>query len=152
MKFSRPEYWSGWPFPSPGNLTSPGGESRSPRWILYQLSHKGSPITNILISTTADGWDVKLLTLVIGMSGFCKTKGKRTEHEHSFQNHVFFCFFFFLLWEYEFKSLILLCMYIGTEKLNELWIIGFSFLAVGVGIYNKQKKYPRMICVAINLS
>ena len=24
MKFSRPEYWSGWPFPSPGDLPNPG--------------------------------------------------------------------------------------------------------------------------------
>ena len=58
----------------------------------------------------------------------------------------------FLLREYEFKALILLCMYTGAEKLNELWIIGFHFLAVGVGIYNKQKKQPRMIGVAVNLS
>ena len=85
MEFSRPEYWSGWPFPSPGNLPYPGIKPRSPalqadslptepqgepkntgvgslyllqgifpaqglnsglphcRWILYQLSHKGSP-------------------------------------------------------------------------------------------------------------
>ena len=86
MEFSRPEYWSGWPFPSPGdlpnlaikprsptlqvdslpaepqgkpkntgvgslsllqgNLPNPGIEPRSPAhsgWILYQLSHKGSP-------------------------------------------------------------------------------------------------------------
>ena len=24
MEFSRQEYWSGWPFPSPGNLPDPG--------------------------------------------------------------------------------------------------------------------------------
>ena len=30
MEFSRPEYWSGWPFPSPGNRPNPGIESRSP--------------------------------------------------------------------------------------------------------------------------
>ena len=30
MEFSRPEYWSGWPFPSPGDLTNPGMEPRSP--------------------------------------------------------------------------------------------------------------------------
>ena len=30
MEFSRPEYWSGWPFPSPGNLPNPGIEPRSP--------------------------------------------------------------------------------------------------------------------------
>ena len=28
--FSRQEYWSGLPFPSPGNLPNPGIESRSP--------------------------------------------------------------------------------------------------------------------------
>ena len=30
MEFSRPEYWSGSPFPSPGDLPNPGIESRSP--------------------------------------------------------------------------------------------------------------------------
>ena len=30
MGFSRPEYWSGEPFPSPGDLPNPGVESRSP--------------------------------------------------------------------------------------------------------------------------
>ena len=30
MEFSRPEYWSGYPFPSPGDLPNPGVEPRSP--------------------------------------------------------------------------------------------------------------------------
>ena len=30
MEFSRPEYWSGSPFPSPGDLPNPGNELRSP--------------------------------------------------------------------------------------------------------------------------
>ena len=30
MKFSRQEYWSGWPFPSPGALPNPGIKPRSP--------------------------------------------------------------------------------------------------------------------------
>ena len=30
MEFSRPEYWSGWPFPSPGDLPSPGIEPKFP--------------------------------------------------------------------------------------------------------------------------
>ena len=30
MEFSRPEYWSGLPFPSPGDLPNPGTEPRSP--------------------------------------------------------------------------------------------------------------------------
>ena len=45
MEFSRPEYWSGSPFPSPGDLPNPGIEPRSPalQADLYQLSHQGSP-------------------------------------------------------------------------------------------------------------
>ena len=30
MEFSRPEYWSGLPFPSPGDLPNPGIEPKSP--------------------------------------------------------------------------------------------------------------------------
>ena len=30
VEFSRPEYWSGQPFPSPGDLPNPGIKSRSP--------------------------------------------------------------------------------------------------------------------------
>ena len=30
MEFSRQEYWSGLPFPSPGDLPDPGVEPRSP--------------------------------------------------------------------------------------------------------------------------
>ena len=30
MEFSRKEYWSGLPFPSPGNLPNPGIEAGSP--------------------------------------------------------------------------------------------------------------------------
>ena len=29
MGFSREEYWSGWPFPSPGDLPDPGMEPMS---------------------------------------------------------------------------------------------------------------------------
>ena len=30
VEFSRPEYWSGQPFPSPGDLPNPGIKCRSP--------------------------------------------------------------------------------------------------------------------------
>ena len=30
MEFSRQEYWSGWPFPPPGNLPDPRIEPKSP--------------------------------------------------------------------------------------------------------------------------
>ena len=32
MGFSRQVYWSGLPFPSPGDLPDPGIEPRSPAW------------------------------------------------------------------------------------------------------------------------
>ena len=32
MEFSRPEYWSGLPLPSPGDLPNPGMGPRSPAW------------------------------------------------------------------------------------------------------------------------
>ena len=43
MGFSRQEYWSGLPFPSPGDLPNPGIEPRSPtlQAALYPLSHQG---------------------------------------------------------------------------------------------------------------
>ena len=42
--FSRQEYWSGLPFPSPGDLPDPGIEPWSPafRQTVYRLSHQGS--------------------------------------------------------------------------------------------------------------
>ena len=48
MGFSRQEYWSREPLPSPGDLPNPGIKPRSPALqahsqILYHLSHKGSP-------------------------------------------------------------------------------------------------------------
>ena len=44
MEFSWQEYWSGLPFPSPGDLPDPGIESTSlnicciGRWLLYHCS------------------------------------------------------------------------------------------------------------------
>ena len=48
MAFSREEYWSGLPFPSPGDLPNPGIEPRSPALQAdsLQLSYKGSPKFN----------------------------------------------------------------------------------------------------------
>ena len=46
MRFSRQEYWSGLPFPSPQNLPDPGGEPRSPALQADALPTElcGSPI------------------------------------------------------------------------------------------------------------
>ena len=45
MEFSRPEYLSGQPFPSPGDLPKPGIKPRSPALQAdsLPLSHWGSP-------------------------------------------------------------------------------------------------------------
>ena len=46
MGFSRQEYWSRLPFPSPGDLPDPGIEPSLPhcRQTLYRLSCQGSPM------------------------------------------------------------------------------------------------------------
>ena len=46
MGFSRQEYWSGLPFPSPGDLPNPGTEPMSPALQAdsLPLSHRGSPL------------------------------------------------------------------------------------------------------------
>ena len=45
IRFSRQEYWSGLPFPSPGDLPCPGIEPVSPTLQMdsYCLSYQGSP-------------------------------------------------------------------------------------------------------------
>ena len=45
VEFSRPEYWGGQLFSSPGDLPYPRIKPRSPTLqpILYQLSHQGNP-------------------------------------------------------------------------------------------------------------
>jgi len=47
--FPRQEYWSGFPFPSPGDLPNPGIESVSSalKTDSLLLSHQGSPLLNI---------------------------------------------------------------------------------------------------------
>ena len=45
MEFSRLEYWSGWPFPFPGDLPNPGIKPRSPALQVDSLpaEPQGSP-------------------------------------------------------------------------------------------------------------
>ena len=44
MEFSRQEYWTGLPFPSPRDLSNPETEpgSAALQAVLYRLSHQGS--------------------------------------------------------------------------------------------------------------
>ena len=47
LEFSRQEYWSGQPFPSPGDLPDPEIKPTSPALLtdFYHLSHQGSPFS-----------------------------------------------------------------------------------------------------------
>ena len=49
MEFSRQEYWSGYPFPSPGDLPNPGIEPGSPSLQADSLPPEppGKPINTI---------------------------------------------------------------------------------------------------------
>ena len=53
MKFSRQEYWSGLPFPSPGDLPDPRIEPRSPALQADALPFEppGKPLSGDKIST-----------------------------------------------------------------------------------------------------
>ena len=75
MEFSRPEYWSGWPFPSPGDLSNPAikprslvlqvdslpdepqGKPKIVEWVAYPFSRGSSrPGNRTRVSCTAGGF------------------------------------------------------------------------------------------------
>ena len=63
MKFSRPEHWSGEPFPSPGDFPNPGIKPRSPALQTHSLSDElhgkpGSSCVCLLLLLTSGELDV----------------------------------------------------------------------------------------------
>ena len=68
MEFSRQEYWSGLPFPSPGDLPNPGIEPRSPALQTDTLPSEplGKPTLNVsyYIKTTYIYIYIKYITLI----------------------------------------------------------------------------------------
>ena len=59
MGFSRQEYWSGVPFPSPGDLPDPGIEARSPTLQADALTSEARPtivIERASSTVVARGW------------------------------------------------------------------------------------------------
>ena len=58
VEFSRPEYWSGYPFPCPGDLPNPGIEPRSPALQADSLPFEpqGKPLKTVRVV------DKKMLT------------------------------------------------------------------------------------------
>ena len=72
MGFSRQEYWSGLPFPSPGDPPNPGTEPRSPAlqadalriagrcftvWATREASSKNKSTINELMVATGEEWE-----------------------------------------------------------------------------------------------
>ena len=59
--FPRKEFWSGLPFPSPGDLSDPEIELMSPAWQAdsLPLSHLGSPLTYIVQSLRKERVDIQ---------------------------------------------------------------------------------------------
>ena len=68
MGFSRQEYWSGLPFPSPGDLPDPGIEPRSPALQADVLTSE--PLKGVLINCYQNSF-----TKDLGYG--CHTKGKK---------------------------------------------------------------------------
>ena len=66
MQFSRPEYWTGWPFPSPRDLPNLGIEPRSPTLQADSLpaESRGKPIILRIDSKRLIVGQVKVLDLV----------------------------------------------------------------------------------------
>ena len=61
MKFSRQEYWSGLPFPSPGDLPTQGlnlGLLHC-RQLLYHLSYYGSPKSLSCVRLYVSPWSIQ---------------------------------------------------------------------------------------------
>ena len=56
MEFSRQEYWSGQPFPSPGDLPNPGIESGSP--ALQADSLLSEPPEKSLFTPSTPNWNL----------------------------------------------------------------------------------------------
>ena len=57
MEFSRQEYWSGLPFPLPGDLPDPGIKPWSPELQAdaLHLSHQGSPLIHMKVKVKSLG-------------------------------------------------------------------------------------------------
>ena len=85
LGFSRQDYWSGLPFPPPGDLPNPGIESTFltstciGRWVLHHEHQLGSPKVQVDGGTLPFGWP-----WIIGSSTLCwlDQKGRGEEGGH----------------------------------------------------------------------
>ena len=65
MGFSRQEYWSGLPFPSPGDLPNPGIEPGSPAWQADALPSEPPGKSSTLLSSFSTRFIAPLRQLFI---------------------------------------------------------------------------------------
>ena len=67
MGFSKPEYWSGLPFPSPGDLANPGIEPGSPALEADSLLSEslGKPLTLTIVHVKVENKNWKKISLNI---------------------------------------------------------------------------------------
>ena len=65
MEFSKQEYWRGWPFPAPGDLSNPGINPKSPALQVDSLwlSQPGNPMidTQYIISKANFLWNCVII-------------------------------------------------------------------------------------------
>ena len=61
MEFSRPEYWSGLPFPSPGDIPNPGIKTRSPALQADSLPAELSVYQGVGKESTCNARDLGLI-------------------------------------------------------------------------------------------
>ena len=84
MGFSRPEYWTGLPFPSPGHLPDPGVELRSPALQADSLlpeppgksQHRGSQAPHLLLHDIRSKVSPQKGNCMLDSSGKLKTETK----------------------------------------------------------------------------
>ena len=67
MGFSRQEYWSGLPWPPPGDLSDPG----------IQPTSLAAPALAGKVFTTSGTWKVPISSIMSNLSGQMKTKLKK---------------------------------------------------------------------------
>ena len=82
MGFFRQEYWSGLPFPYPGDLPNPGiqPDFLHCRQILYRLCHQGRPLCHIIsLHICCRSLTQSCLTLCSPMD--CSTPGLPVHHQ-----------------------------------------------------------------------
>ena len=86
MEFPRQEYWSGLPFPSPGDLPNPGIKPTSPVSLALQvssllLSHQGSKFGRATTQHTQDMYAYTFICILTWVTSSCFSIGENAHGE-----------------------------------------------------------------------